>query len=332
MGLKLNISNIQSNSTDTKKESAKLNISKLTTENAATTAAEVSESAKLNLNTLSSTNTTNTTTQDPTKINSMALKSAAQMPESGYSLTFTDGAEYNLDDIIFAKRRDNDECPLIVKVDDNDTNDQEIIKAITKLILDDYGVSYDSSKDDDESDPDCYKNRVNQIPNFYIAFNNYFNKYYQIYYDNTKRLQTGSLSLSSIIENIQTVHDAYAATTELGISSYNNASVWNKPTVNIEYGTQPEEYDDNYDVIDTTLLAAKFKLGTQDGYLNLYYDGQLIKDSGVLIQKLIYNITAEDYIDLAECPEVTVADEIELELPAEKIEPLELDTLDYEYE
>ena len=65
-------------------------------------------------------------------INLTKLKSD-QENKNSFSLEFTEGEVYDLDDIIIAKKRDNADSPLILKVNTAAANDVAVIKAINNI-------------------------------------------------------------------------------------------------------------------------------------------------------------------------------------------------------
>lgn len=156
--------------------------------------------------------------------------------EQGFSLSFTKDKTYNLDDIIFKKRRDNANCPLILKVNPNNENDTEVIKLITKLILEDYGVTGVTDEN--------YKELVNQVPNFYTVFDLYFNRYYTFYYNEYyNKLANGSISINTVLEEIVNAHNFADELLEDASHTKAYANIFNKPRVEYEYGTSPDNYD-----------------------------------------------------------------------------------------
>jgi hypothetical protein len=59
-------------------------------------------------------------------------------PSTGFSLGFTDGKTYDLDEILFSIRRDNPDSPLIMKVESADSQLEAQIMFATNQILTEY--------------------------------------------------------------------------------------------------------------------------------------------------------------------------------------------------
>jgi hypothetical protein len=59
-------------------------------------------------------------------------------PSTGFSLGFTDGQTYDLDEILFSIRRDNPDSPLIMKVESADSELESKIMVATSQILEEY--------------------------------------------------------------------------------------------------------------------------------------------------------------------------------------------------
>jgi hypothetical protein len=59
-------------------------------------------------------------------------------PSTGFSLSFTDGATYDLDQILFNIRRDNPDSPLIMKVSSADAELEALVMTATGQILQEY--------------------------------------------------------------------------------------------------------------------------------------------------------------------------------------------------
>lgn len=57
---------------------------------------------------------------------------------TGFSLAFTDGATYDLDEILFNIRRDNPESPLLMQVVTENSQFENLIKISTNEILNEY--------------------------------------------------------------------------------------------------------------------------------------------------------------------------------------------------
>lgn len=270
-------------------------------------------SGSVNLNNLQNTTTTNNqNTQSNTSGTNYINLTAIQAEETnGFSLTFTEGATYDLDDIIFAKKRDNANCPLIVKVNTESSQDEAVIAVITKLILSDYDIEYDTTSTNDD-DPMYYKNRVHLVPSFYTVFDKYFNQFYQIYYNqlNTNN-SLGSISLTTVIEEIQTTHDnIYESllSNDYSVSPYSINGVSNKPKVEFEYGTMPTDDDYNPGTAPTgsgDAIVEKFSLDIESDNLVLKYDDQIIEDCSVPVSDLI-----ETVFDVTECSDISLCEDI----------------------
>lgn len=242
-------------------------------------------------------------------INLTKLKSDQQNKNS-FTLEFTEGEEYDLDDIIIAKKRDNADSPLILKVNTASSNDTAVIKAITGLIFSDYGlvsgVDYDMSMEDTDSKL-YYKNAITKIPEFYEVFTTYFNRYYSIYYNKLNAGSLGSLSVSSVIEEIQTVHDNLYGSLLTKNTPATNASFadsfYNKPQVEYDFGSLPTDKTgsgvDFDDMLDTSKLG--LTIDTKNKKIGIAYDGSAITSSYVSIQKAIETVfdvtevTLDDY-------------------------------------
>ena len=175
---------------------------------------------------------------------SVTSPASNESENSGFSLTFTSGANYNLDQLISEKRRNSSTCPLILKLDTKSENDEKIVSIIVHLMLSDYLVEYS----DDESSGIYYKNQVSQIPDYYNVFDYYFNKLYGYYYSKLTNLQEGSIGLSTIIETISTITHAellQQLTTGIKSDAADSSDYLNKTKVEWEYGTQAKSDDDS---------------------------------------------------------------------------------------
>ena len=80
-------------------------------------------------------------------------KSVTEVGGNGFSLKFTDGKEYNLDEIIESIKRDNPNHPLAIQVLTGDTIELQLIQIITLQLLDEYSTD-----------------NINNVPNFAIIF------------------------------------------------------------------------------------------------------------------------------------------------------------------
>lgn len=201
---------------------------------------------------------------------------SAPAENKGITLVFTEGVEYDLDEIVALKRRDNANVPLILKVDSDNEYDEEIIKDIQRLILADYGVAY--SEDPNADDYLGKASVIDQVPNYYYLFDEYFNRYYSYYYNNYKDKTTGGISISidAIKESISEYHSSYA---DLAGNSYSYASsnADNKARIDYEIGTLPTDGTSGgggYADIDISL----FRLAVVDGKLTMTYDGEVIEN------------------------------------------------------
>lgn len=159
-------------------------------------------------------------------------------------LKFTSGQTYNLDQLIFYKRRNNASCPLIVQVRDSDSDDRAVIEKITKMILNDYGISYTDAN---------YKDVVCQIDDFSNIFDTYFNQYYKYYYDklNSAKVSGGTLILNDILSNIQNIHDGVydnLISTDKALTYAGDENEYNKPQVEFEFGNITDDPDNEAQV------------------------------------------------------------------------------------
>lgn len=285
--MKLNLSNLnKNNNTNTPlSTSFKLNTELSATSEISTSETAADNSAKLNLSGLAAT----------------PASTAANEEATGFSLTFTDSKNYNLDDIIFQKRRNNAACPLIVYVDLNNEHDVTIIELITKLILDDYQIEYTNEN---------YKTVVNSVPLFSDVFDVYFNKYYAYYYQQTSKLAEGSLSLNTVIEQIHKYHDDEYLNSRLGetLQTYATPTAQNKTKAVYEYGTSPDNYTGGQ-IISNENVPTTLKV--ENNQLKLYHGDTEIPDQTPIDFKTINNqsifgtgnlslLTFDDYVKLLE--------------------------------
>jgi hypothetical protein len=183
-------------------------------------------------------NTATTASSTGIKYDTSVTSPASNESEnSGFSLTFTSGVNYDLDTLISEKKRNSSSCPLILKVDTKNENDEKIIFAIVHLILNDYIVQYS----DDETSDIYYKNQISKVPDYYNVFDYYFNKLYGYYNSKLSSLQDGSISLSTILETINTITHAELLaqlTTGVESSAAETSDYLNKTKVEWELGTQ----------------------------------------------------------------------------------------------
>ena len=197
----------------------------------------------------------------------MVKLKADQTTNNSFDIIFTEGEVYNLDDIIAAKKRDNADSPLILKVNKDSDSDTEVLKAITELIFIDYGLKSGTDYDMKITDTNSslyYKNAVTKIPDFYDVFTIYFNRYYNIYYNKLNAGSLGTLSLTSVIEEIQSVHDNVYGSLFTANTPATNAqfadSFYNKPQVEYEMGSMPTDTNGNATGFDDLVNADDFSL------------------------------------------------------------------------
>jgi len=312
----------------------KLNLNKLSSTANASTDSSVN---KLNLDALktsATTETETTTTTTKPKLNLVAVASAqtSTTPQptntptvndqtvretesslNAFSISFTEGVEYDLDEIIFSKRRDNANCPLIVQVRDDNENDEKIVKAITKLILHDYNITFDPN--DTVTASNYYKKVVYKVPDFYTVFDTYFNRYYDIYYKQITGVQEGALSLDTVIETIQSTHDEIYANLlnkEETISLYTSLS-GSKAQVEYDFGTMPTiDYDDR--ATGGNVLVENLELDIVDSNLVLKYDDEVVENCTVAISDMVekvFNFSNQSmtlYEDIGSCSDFTTTD------------------------
>ena len=228
--------------------------------------------------------------------------------EPGFKLTLSSNKEYDLDDIIFKKRRDNENCPLILKVNTENKNDMAVIKLITQTILEDYGIQNVTDEN--------YKTLINEVPDFYTVFNLYFNRYYTYYYNELyNKVQNGSISLDTALELIITQRDYYKDLLEDASRTKAYSNVTNTPKIEFEYGTSPDYYDG--DVINRLnvasdieeIFAEEDQNDPNDRLVLKNSQGEIIKDQTPVYFKRINNesifgkgnlnfSTFEDYLEL----------------------------------
>lgn len=100
----------------------------------------------------------------------MPLRPLTQTEESdngldlnGFTLQFTDGKTYDLDEIIFNRRRDNSKAPIAIKVNSTEYVEAEALQQLTTYIL----LKYPTATS------------TNDIPNFQDVLNLYFEREYE---------------------------------------------------------------------------------------------------------------------------------------------------------
>ena len=132
--------------------------------------------SKLNLSGLKKQAESNKDSVEPTTLNGLDLSQITQpKPEAvnpGFSLSFTEGKSYDLDQIVAEKRRDNENAPIFLQASLGEVFEKTMAELVAKKILSDYNIPYSDSN---------YKTEINKIPNFSRIFDVYANKYYRIY-------------------------------------------------------------------------------------------------------------------------------------------------------
>ena len=132
--------------------------------------------SKLNLNGLKKQAESNKDSVESTTLNGLNLSQVTQpKPEAvkpGFSLSFTEGKSYDLDQIVAEKRRDNENAPIFLQASLGPVFEKTMAELVAKKILSDYNIPYSDSN---------YKTEINKIPNFSRVFDVYANKYYRIY-------------------------------------------------------------------------------------------------------------------------------------------------------
>jgi hypothetical protein len=100
----------------------------------------------------------------------MPLRPLTQTEESdngldlnGFTLQFTDGKTYDLDEIIFNRRRDNSKAPIAIKVNSTEYVEAEVLQQLTAYILLKYPTASSTA----------------DIPNFQDVLNLYFEREYE---------------------------------------------------------------------------------------------------------------------------------------------------------
>ena len=132
--------------------------------------------SKLNLSGLKKQAEANNTPVESTTLNGLNLSQLTQpKPEvvnPGFSLSFTEGKHYDLDQIVDEKRRDNENAPIFLQASLGPVFEKTMAELVAKKILSDYNIPYSDNN---------YKTEINKIPNFSRIFDVYANKYYRIY-------------------------------------------------------------------------------------------------------------------------------------------------------
>ena len=132
--------------------------------------------SKLNLSGLKKQAEANNTPVESTTLNGLNLSQLTQpKPEAvnpGFSLSFTEGKHYDLDQIVDEKRRDNENAPIFLQASLGEVFEKTMAELVAKKILSDYNIPYSDNN---------YKTEINNIPNFSRIFDVYANKYYRIY-------------------------------------------------------------------------------------------------------------------------------------------------------
>jgi hypothetical protein len=271
MGLKLKLSGLKSSDGSSgEKKSASVGLGGLkSVQEAAAKAKAAEETAEAKTGSLKLSALRSAATNEETP--------AEQAESKGITLVFTEGVEYDLDEIVAIKRRDNANVPLILKVDKENEYDGEIIKDIQRLILTDYGVDYS-----EDPGADTYLEKaevIDKVPDYYYVFDEYFNRYYAYYYNNYKDKTTGGISigLEAIKDAISSYHTSYLDLIGNGTAANAVMTADNKARIDYEIGTLPDTGESGgggYADIDISL----FKLAIVDGKLTMTYDGETIEN------------------------------------------------------
>ncbi len=251
----------------------KFSVSNLLDQNSKDSAVNNTQSTTFSMSGLGNLQSQNPTTSNSVTTFTNSTENTATSEEPTFSLTFTNDEVYNLDDIVFKKRRDNADCPLIVHVKDDDPIDEAVIAQITKLILSDYGIGYNDTN---------YKTQISYVPLFESVFTNYFNTYYEIYHKKRTKVNEGSISLTSILEEIVAYHESLVnGFVGESARTYANSDSYNKPKVEWEYGT----VFDNALAEDVNSFLPSvvnlFSLKVINDKLYITYDNVPIPDSGI---------------------------------------------------
>lgn len=107
--------------------------------------------------------------------------------DTGFSISFTTGKTYDLDEIIASIRRDNEDRPLLMKVNFEEVVVRGIAEAVTNRILDEF--SADSAE---------------QVLDFNNIFSDYFERYYTQYENDIRSLQDeGELAIDERQEKVK---------------------------------------------------------------------------------------------------------------------------------
>ena len=153
-----------------------LNLSKLKNTVQPENNANKTNFSKLNLSGLKKQAESNKDSVESTTLNGLNLSQVTQpKPEAvkpGFSLSFTEGKNYDLDQIVAEKRRDNENAPIFLQASLGPVFEKTMAELVAKKILSDYNIPYSDSN---------YKTEINKIPNFSRIFDVYANKYYRIY-------------------------------------------------------------------------------------------------------------------------------------------------------
>lgn len=203
---------------------------------------------KLKLNNVKQIDSNNT----PTNTNS----------SSNIKLTLTPNKQYDLDEIIAAKRRDNYNESILMKVNINDDNVISVVNYVAKLVLEQNDIPFTD---------DNFKTQVQLIPDFEYQFESTLTKYYPIYEQNINNLENGRISINSVLEKISfayTDYTAYLASTDakIDVTGYYDGTD-NKAHVNIIEGTQ-EDTSVQETVVHTTNLELLHMYGMYNSNLD----------------------------------------------------------------
>jgi hypothetical protein len=111
---------------------------------------------------------------------------------TGFSLSFTDGSTYDIDEILFNIRRDNPESPLLMEVVSENSQYELLIQLSTQEILNEY-FNQNFLTDNPEVIPN-----INLIPNFALLLEaRYQQKLQDLEYIEDNELAEGSLAINS---------------------------------------------------------------------------------------------------------------------------------------
>lgn len=211
--------------------------------------------------------------QEPPQINPIS--------QSGFNLTFTNGKEYDLDEIIAEKLRDNSDSALRVKVITDENLQNKLIELVSKKILDNYNISYTN---------DNYKSRVSKVAGFSQIFDIYYNEYYDAYINAINQdSYDGSISIDTILREINltkadvknyTLKDVEAAQdTFLMPNKYRPVIIWTDGTD--DPGTvEPSESvlyrDELYSYLNETLISKNSNLSFTKNNINKQLEADLV--------------------------------------------------------